>query len=354
MTENARGDRLAELNAVGDILTGFAHDLNNPLAGILGYCHLLRGESDPVKVLECITHIRQQAEACRDLVASLQECVVTGEHRPSSFLVRDLVDAMLMFGAPVSAKVQIVSEVAPDLSGFGDADGLRRALSRLVTNAATALGTSGGVITIRAAPQTDEICLSVIDHGTGFAEHVIERAFDPTATSRRSGSGVGFGLPTALHIAQRNGGDVRIVESRPGHTEVALVFPAGAPAAVSKTLPAASLVVVDDERLVLELVSDMAEALGHRAATARTANDALAALNGSVKAIVVDAGLPDQQTETLYLAVREHHPELVERFVLSTAAPNSLEADGLRKRYGLKLLRKPFSIDDLRAAIGDL
>jgi signal transduction histidine kinase len=211
----------------GSFLAGLSHDLNNAMAGVLGYCHLLERDPQTDRSGEYLQRIRSQAEFCRDTLNKLQ--IIAGPVQPRLNLCRGadvLFFVKTQFGKP---DVEITSS-CPDESVqlTADIDLLRHALCALVENAMTAIESSQslGTVSLAVEQDEDEVVFRVKDSGPGLdteLEH--DRIFYPTVTTKRRGNGVGLGLTVALAIAVAHGGDLRLESSSERGSCFALSIP---------------------------------------------------------------------------------------------------------------------------------
>jgi signal transduction histidine kinase len=228
-TEHQRIVQLEKLSALGTMVGGIAHQLNNPLVGVVNLAQLAEREADhPARTRELLREIRGAGEDCRAFVKRMLAFskVSCFESRPTP-MAELIEDTVLLFRQtenkhlPVEVKlpvVPVVLTVDPVL--------IRHALFNLLVNAAQATGDEGGAIVISLEPQTDPVrgiagwSLAVSDHGRGMPPEVMENIFVPFYTTRSDGTGLG--LPVVQHVALLHAGHVT-VSSEPGHgTRIAL------------------------------------------------------------------------------------------------------------------------------------
>lgn len=374
---DAKHRHLQDLAAVSGLMAGITHDMNNPLAGILGYCHILVREKDPQRIQRFAEKIQDQAQVLRHLLDDLQQCMLLPEPRPVSTTWADIVSAAMVFHGERlrSAGIDVTVDVPADLPPLqADLDQMRRALARLLDNAVDALeSVSEGRrrLSIRARVSGDQSVLELRDNGPGVAPANRERIFDPTFTTRRSGRGVGLGLPGALAILVAHGGDLRLGSSGGSGGSFELVMPTSSTAEIdsapsdsvlSPSPPAASgdavrVLCVDDEDFILDIYRDVFEDLAQDVDvdTCATLADALAHIASHEYDLVIsdfrqDGGTADdlyrQATESLGFSGR---------FVICTGDPHHPEVEESMARYPeVGLIGKPFTVIELQALLGEL
>ncbi|MBI3148971.1 MAG: histidine kinase [Betaproteobacteria bacterium] len=233
-SEHRRILQLEKLSAVGTMVGGIAHQLNNPLVGVVNLAQLAEREADdPARTRELLREIRSAGEDCRDFVKRMLgfSKVSCFESKPTP-MAELIEDTVLLFRQaerrhlPVEVKLPeepAVLTVDPVL--------MRHALFNLLVNAAqsTAEGEGEGAIVISLARETDKErnrpgwTLAVEDHGRGMPPEVMEKVFVPFFTTRSDGTGLG--LPVVLHVALLHDGQVTVA-SEPGHgTRFAMWLP---------------------------------------------------------------------------------------------------------------------------------
>ena len=228
-----------KLEALGTLAGGVAHDLNNTLVPILALSKLaLEDLPSDSQVRSDIETIVRATERARDLVKQIlafsrkQDLV-----KQEVDLARVTRDALQMLRASVPATIEILDHILEVPRLFGDAGELHQVIVNLVTNAAHAIGSDFGKITVRlwgaaerqALPRTEAgsaVFLSITDTGCGMDERTIERIFEPFFTTKGVGDGTGLGLSVVHGIITRHGGTIT-VRSKPGEgSEFTLTLPA--------------------------------------------------------------------------------------------------------------------------------
>ena len=225
----ARADRLA---SVGQLVAGVAHELNNPLTGVLSFAHMLRRDvPDDSTAAEDIGEIIEAATRCRQIVRSLLDFSRQSEPRKQPCdLRRVLKDAIsLVRNQALVKSIRTVEEIdSQPLPVFADPNQIGQVAVNLACNALDAM-TDGGTLTIRTRRDEQEgaarIEFEVEDTGCGIPEDALDRVFDPFFTTKPAGKGTGLGLAVAYGIVEQHGGCMR-VKSHVGHgTKVTVRLP---------------------------------------------------------------------------------------------------------------------------------
>jgi signal transduction histidine kinase len=228
-----RSERLASL---GTMLSGVAHELNNPLSNISTSCQILQeevGESDPATQRMYLSQIDQQTERARNIVRALLDFSRERAFRKESVLLRPLVAQTVGFvRGEVSAKSVVQLFIPEDLTVPADAQRLQQVFVNLIRNALEGLG-PGGHIRVSAQlkhvsgppegtalgsgcdAEGEVVEISVIDDGPGIAPEILPRIFDPFFTTKEVGHGMGLGLFVVYEIVDEHDGCIS-VESMPG------------------------------------------------------------------------------------------------------------------------------------------
>ncbi|MBM3475626.1 MAG: response regulator [Armatimonadetes bacterium] len=199
-----------KLSAIGRVVSGIAHELNNPLAVILGYAGLIREGMNLDEATQMADRISHQAERAGKIIQELlsfcrQERTVL---RPTD--LRHVIEAALESTERLrSDRVQLLlalPEAMPTIAG--DPGGLQQVLSNVIGNACQAMGEAGGVLTVAGHVADDTISLRVSDTGPGIPEDVLPRIFDPFFTTKGVGQGTGLGLSVSHGIVHDHGGEI--------------------------------------------------------------------------------------------------------------------------------------------------
>ncbi|NJD33472.1 MAG: histidine kinase [Betaproteobacteria bacterium] len=235
--------QLEKLSALGTMVGSIAHQLNNPLVGVVNLAQLAeRGVDDPVRTRELLGEIRSAGEDCRTFVKRMlafsKVSCFESKPTPMAALIEDTV---LLFRQTENKQLPVELEL-PDEPVVLTIDPilLRHALFNLLVNAAQAT-TDGGAIVISLAREDDAArnvpgwSLAVRDHGRGMPPEVLEKIFVPFYTTHSDGTGLG--LPVVQHVALLHDGQVN-VSSEPGRgTRIAIWLPDSLPSSLPNTPP---------------------------------------------------------------------------------------------------------------------
>jgi two-component system NtrC family sensor kinase len=302
-----------KLAAMGQMLAGVAHELNNPLTAILGVTELLRergGIDDPTKRQLDLTH-RQARRAAR-IVQNLLEFSRPASPQKKALDVNNLLERTLQLHEHSLRRNNIQVDFHPpsDLPGvIGDANQLIQVLLNLVTNAEQAIREvrDTGRIQLRAGRNGNQVMITVQDDGVGIRPEALPRIFDPFYTTKRPGGGTGLGLSICMSIIREHGGNIE-AETLPAGGSAFTIYLPIAPDQVREPLPAIpepgaafsdapqpavdslsgrSILVLDDEESLRTLLEEGLSAQGLRVNCAATTEAALAHVRQSSYDVVL-------------------------------------------------------------------
>lgn len=359
--------RNEHLEIVASLIGGVAHELNNPLALLVGHATLLRRKAGDGPLAERADKIAQAAERCARIVRNFLALArrPRAERKPVDLgpLVRDTLE-VLAYGLRVNG-VEVETDLPPDLPKVpGDADRLRQLLANLVINAQNALHQTSTArrVVVRLEAAAGVVRLVVEDNGPGVSPHLRGRIFEPFVTTQPEGEGSGMGLALCRGIVADHGGELRL-EDAPGGgcrfvAELALdedapaPSPAGAPVGDLGAAPPSpgprTILVVDDEPEVASLVGDALVGAGHIVDTSSTAAATLERLQGRpYDAVVADIRMPEMDGPRLYREIERLYPELARHVVFVTGDTLSPTTAAFIRGIGAPVVGKPFEIEDL-------
>jgi two-component system NtrC family sensor kinase len=359
-----------KLAALGELASGVAHEINNPLTAVMGFSEILKGRGDlPGEVREKMGIIFEQADRARHIV---QHLLSFARQRPPSREAMDLnavvdeVVEMSRYTLEVR-NIRVLTDLDPaHPTILGDPHQLKQVLMNLVLNAEQAiLGARGeGTMTIKTAAEGSEAILSVWDDGPGIAPEHLEKIFDPFFTTKPVGQGTGLGLSVAYGIVTGHHGRIA-VHSKPGEgATFVITLPSASQEALRQTafpaMPASwerslALLIVDDDRVVGEVAALLSRELGHRAEVVYDGEEALRKLQGGrYDALIVDLVMPGMSGMELSRRIRLAYPRYAGRMLFITGAIASQDIQVFLAQPGIVSLNKPFTREAFAAALARL
>lgn len=357
-----------KLSAIGELVSGVAHELNNPLTAVLGFAQLLLSEELPAEQKDEVRHIYTHAQRCKKIIDGLLKFARRHQAERVRANLNEVVQStcdLLCYQLRL-ANVRLELELCPTLvDSMMDSFQLQQVLINLITNAQHAIGEAKrpGVIKLRTRQNGERMALEVVDNGCGMPEHVLRRIFDPFFTTKGVGKGTGLGLSLSYGIVREHGGTLTAT-STPGEGTSFLLDlpvvaqPSGSASLVKEATAALPIVrsrilVVDDEPIILELMQAFLGGDGHSVTAANSVAEAMVAARAAEFDLVFsDWRMPGEGGEQLYSQLCELRPAYRGKVIFLTG--DSLSGDVLRvaQADGNTVLSKPFTLETIRAAIG--
>ena len=354
--------------AMGQLLAGVSHELNNPLSTIVGYTQLLLIRVGAGPMADQLQKIAKSAERCTRIVTNF--LALARQYPPERQLTRlnQLVDdaaELLAYSLRID-NVEVIRRLAPDLPQlWADPHQIQQVIVNVLTNAHQALrGVSTRrrlVLTTRYERTSERIVLEVADSGPGVPADISGRIFDPFFTTKAPGQGTGLGLSLCRGIIDSHDGVFRLETTSGGGATFVIELPAGAPAGADgpqraeaglDPAPGKTILVVDDEPDVAELLSEALLLDGHRV---DTANSGAAALNRlrdrSYDLVFSDMKMPGMSGVELYDEVARRRPGLERRIIFITGDTLNPVTKQFLDRTGAVSLSKPFHVDAIRRLV---
>jgi len=355
-----------KMAALGQTISGVAHELNNPLATILSWAERLserKGLEEPVRRgLETILgESERAARIVRNLLTFARKRQTTRAMVDVNQVVRETL-ALRAYEQRVT-NITVIDALAAGLPQvFADGHQIQQVLLNLVINAEQAMLSANGrgVIVVRTwhDAEQESVILEINDDGPGIPEELQPKIFDPFFTTKEIGKGTGLGLTVAYAIVQEHGGRIRL-ESRPKSGASFFVelpvsgsalpaTPVARGQAPASTIPGASILVVEDETALATAVVDALQDAGYTATRAADGEEALAKLKGdSFDLVICDLRMPRLDGKALYRTLATMSPGLAKRVVFVTGDVAGTEAEQFLEESGCRWLAKPFRLADL-------
>jgi len=352
-----------KMAAIGQLVSGVAHELNNPLTSIAGLSELLVQPGmlpDPSPAREHLRVIHAQAERAGRIVRNLLTFAHKGGQDRSPVDLNDVVSrtALLIAYDLQQRQIDLVRELSPEpVVVLGDRQELQQVLLNLVMNAAQALAGLDAArprrLTLATARQGAEAVLRVTDTGPGVPPSQVAQLFTPFFTTKAPGHGTGLGLSLSYGMVEAHGGRITYEPARGGGAEFAVRLPLHA--AGRAGAPARRVLVVDDDPAVHRLVHALLAPDGHVVAAARTGEQGLRlAAERSFDLVIADGRLSAGGDRRFVAALLAEHPDWRDRLIVAGAPrPSQAGADGGTPAPAYTI-PKPLQVRDLRRLVSRL
>ncbi len=354
-----------KLSAIGQLIAGIAHDLNNPLASVVGFADFLKEVPNvPPALREPLTVIQEEAERASNIVKNLLGFARKQEHQRRPTPLRPLLDAtfVLLRNQLMAHRVEARIEIEPDLPAPDiDPNQIQQVFVNLINNAAQAIASTGrpGRVLVRARRWLDGVAIDVIDDGPGMSEPVAAQVFEPFFTTKPEGEGTGLGLSISQGILREHGGRIMLFteEGRGSSFTVQLPLASRPPApppepgagAPTKRL---RVLVGDDEPHILHYMRATLEAWGHTPVVASNGREGLELTERETFDLVIsDLRMPELGGREFYEELARRQPAMLDRLVFSTGDTVRGDTLAFLESIDRPYLHKPFSLAELRALL---
>lgn len=350
-----------KLSAMGALLAGVAHELNNPLAILMGRASLLEEKSKDPAIKADALKIHAAADRCGRIVRTFLAMARQRPSRHESGKLNEVISAavdLLGYGLR-AAGIKVMLELEPGLPEVNmDSDQIGQLAVNLLVNAQQVLEAKTPFRQIRIQTYRDgeNIHMRVADNGPGVPEEIRQLIFNPFFTTKAEGSGTGVGLSVCLGIAREHGGDLILEDSAVGASFL-LRLPLSSQPGQAATAPVLLAVeenrgghalIVDDEPEVASLLADILKSAGFTTHQAHSGQEALAWLDTHrCDFILSDIRMPDLDGPALWRSLKTSRPDLSRRMAFITGDILSASIAPFLKETGLPSLEKPFTPEDV-------
>lgn len=371
--------RIAEsekMLAIGRVVSGVAHELNNPLAVVLGQSEQLVDDGTDQELRTGMRLINEQAHRARHIVRDLLAFVREGQDHREPVNLGRLVERVVAGQAAEAGSLGIAlrHEVTEgEVVVMADPVAVEQVLVNLIDNAFDATG-AAGLVRVRLGCRTGAAELMVEDNGPGVPDGIENRIFEPFFTTKPTGAGTGLGLSVSVGLLERLGGSL-LFENRPTPTVGArfvvrlplapvdatppTVAPDGPQPA--PTLPSGSpgtVLIVDDEPSVRITLERIFRRWGWEVITRGDGATALSSLAPGTRPkpdlILCDLRMPQMTGEAFYAALESVRPELLERVVFVTGDMVAQDTARFLAVAGRPVVEKPFTIPEISRIVTEV
>ncbi|UCF90662.1 MAG: response regulator [Desulfobacterales bacterium] len=375
---NRQLQQVLKIQAIGTLAGGIAHDFNNILFPIIGYTELSLDEIPPASPAQgFLEEVLKAANRAKDLVQQiLTFSRQNGQERKPVHVQHIVKEVLKLLRASIPANLEIIHRLDEDCGPIlGDATQIHQVIMNLSTNAYHAMQEIGGALDISLTevdigyeePITGtgikpgrHLRLTVKDVGHGMEPAVMERIFEPYYTTKEPGKGTGLGLAVIHGIVKNHGGDIRVT-SKPGEGTTFHVYlplmdrsPAEPEAPVPNVAKSGNehVLLVEDEKQVIDMERQMLERLGYRVTARTSSHEALAVFGAqpdNFDLVITDMTMPHMTGERLARQLIEIRPNIP--IILCTGFNEGITEDKALAMGIRKFVMKPVVKNDLALTI---
>jgi signal transduction histidine kinase/ActR/RegA family two-component response regulator len=355
-----------KLTALGTLLSGMAHELNNPLTTILLSAQVMKQYPLAPLLVKRVDAIEAECERAARIVRDLLVFARRKLPERRRIDLNKVLSSQLELQTPDLElnRIRVTRDLGPLPQVMGDPHQLQQVFLNLFTNASHAMkATNGkGTLVVRSVLHDGEVVVQVEDDGPGIPPDHLGRIFDPFFTTKVAGEGTGLGLSLSIGIIEAHGGRLS-AENLPGsgaRFTVALPVADAEEQVQVVAAPTTSgrrgrILVIDDEEMLRTALVDVFTNLGHVVAGAATGAEALAQLEQTpFDVVALDLRLPDIDGKTVWYRMTKRDPALADKVLFMTGDTMSAESQKFLQEAGRPVLTKPITIERAAQIVGDI
>jgi signal transduction histidine kinase/DNA-binding response OmpR family regulator len=354
-----------KLSAIGNLVAGVAHELNNPLTAVMGFSEFLLLADCQGEIKQTLTKIHGAANRCRKIIQNLLSFSREQESRQRTTDLHELVADVLEFAARGLADhgIETVTDFERNLPHVSvDPDRMKQVVLGMVHNAMAAMDEQPERrLSVATRSHRGRVYLTVTDTGCGIPEEHLTKVFDPFFTTREVGQGVGLGLSTCYAVVERFGGTVRVESELGCGTTFTIELPVLEPVPVDTqyvpletdgTASCGRVLVIEDEDDLCLMYEAALKQDGYDVVLASNGAAGIEALSrGEYDVIVLDMKMPGTDGGDICAFIESNCPQMMKRVLFATGDTVSERTHWWIERTGQPVLNKPFRVQDLLDAV---
>jgi two-component system NtrC family sensor kinase len=356
-----------KMSAVGQLIAGVAHELNNPLTAILGYAQLLEGAGLDRRSADYVRKLYKQAQRTHRVVQNLLSFARQRKTQKENVDLRKVLEETLTL-REYDLKVNNITlerDVPEDLpSVVADPHQLEQVFLNIINNALDAMleGSGSGVLKVRALKKDNLVCVVFDDSGPGIKDP--SRIFDPFYTTKSVGKGTGLGLSICYGIVKEHGGEIVAHNREEGGATIEVRLRASEKPAVPETVPSSRreamlkgrVLLVEDEEAVLEFERDVLVGAGAEVTTSMNVDETKQRLrSGAFDVIVMNGRMPGGcSVQEMHAWIAANCAGMEKKLLLTFASVTDPQTRTFLQEAGVPSLAKPFEVADLISRVRGL
>ncbi len=356
-----------KMSAVGQLISGVAHELNNPLTAILGYAQLLDGAGLDHQSADYVRKLFKQAQRTHRVVQNLLSFARQRKPQKQEVDLRKVLDESLTlreYDLKVN-NVAVEREIPDDVpSVVGDPHQLEQVFLNIINNALDAMveSSGSGLLKVRMFKKDSHVCVEFDDSGPGIKDP--SRIFDPFYTTKSVGKGTGLGLSICYGIVKEHGGEIVARNREEGGATIEVRLLASEKPALPETVAstrresvlAGRVLLVEDEEAVLEFERDVLVGAGAEVKTSMSVDDTQQQLlNGSFDVVVMNGRMPGGcSAQEMYEWIAKNKPGMEKGLLLTFSSVTDPQTRSFLQEQGVPSLAKPFEVADLISQVRGL
>ncbi|WP_120502568.1 ATP-binding protein [Roseovarius sp. EL26] len=359
-----------KMSAMGELLAGVAHELNNPLSVVVGHSLMLREDCTEPEILRQVDKISTAAERCSRIVKTFltmarqqpvkMQCVDINEIVQTAMDVARFGDA----GEGLSMTCDLALEL-PEICA--DPDQITQVIINLILNAEQAIHESGkgARITLETRLSQDGAAIEILveDDGPGIAKNIRSRIFEPFFTTKDVGEGTGIGLALCHRIIGSHGGQITLTDQQDGGSLFNIQLPVQAAGSTSESTERATgqaqpfirVLIVDDEEDVAELNAEILTRAGYQVDVFNQAERAIESLSKHDYGLILsDLNMPQLDGRGFFETIQTEFPDMVDKIAFVTGDTMGRASQTFLRDAQRPCIEKPVSPKELRAFVSEL
>lgn len=368
-----------KLTSLGEMISVVAHEINNPLAGIMGFAQILQIQPDlDDKVRDKIDKIFAYSDRAKRIIQNL--LTFARAHKPEKTLIYipELIEQSfeILENNMRLGEIEVITNFEPGLPKVtGDRYQLQQVFFNIINNAYQVLYEYKGkrLFEMSAVAKNDHVSITFFNTGLGIPKNVEKKMFDPFFTTKKSGKGTGMGLSIAYGIIVEHGGSItidnKIGEGVAFHIDLPIITEtvstddtgasiesgSGSEMKIIPSIPKLNILVIDDEEAIVFTISEILNMEGHICDIAQNGKLAITKMaEKKYDLVICDIRMPEFDGKQVFAHVAENYPDLSKHFIIVTGEVVNPDTLSFLKENKIPYITKPFTMEEIKQIVVDV